>query len=100
MSDTRPHRALRGVPLDVVLDLERAGCPDCAGGGCSRCDYTGFRANQRNFDTGYGWRRLVFWPWHYIQHVRRGRWNGYYSRLFCTWCVDNRMRDWSKEPTR
>jgi len=59
-------------------------------------------------DMGYGRKRLLFWPWHYIQHVRRGVRNGYYRvpygtgasgsawaapRMFCTWCVDDRMRD-------
>lgn len=83
---------MSAVPIGVILDLKRGGCPHCDGGGCRRCDWTGFRADQRTFDTGYGKRRLAFWPWHYVQHVLRGRHNGWYSRLFCTWCVDDRMR--------
>ena len=85
-------------PMDALLDLERSGCPDCDGVGCGRCDYTGFRADQRTFDIGYGWRRLVFWPWHEVQHVRRERHNGWYSRVFCTYCVDDRMRDFYSTP--
>lgn len=82
----------RLLGFDRFLDMERGKCPYCDGAGCARCDYTGFRADQRLFTTGHGWRRLPFWPWHYVQHVRRARLNGWYSRLFCTWCVDDRMR--------
>lgn len=72
-------------------DLFRGMCPDCDGGGCQRCDYTGFRPDQRTFSIGYGWRRRLLWPWHYVQHVQRGRLNGWYSILFCTWCIDDRL---------
>lgn len=56
--------------------------------------------------TGYGKRRLVFWLWHYVQHVFRGIHNGYERvpygtgesgsgwkapRMFCTFCVDDRL---------
>ena len=88
------------LAAEVRRDLERAACPKCTGLGCRTCDYTGFRADQRQYSTGYGWRRLAFWPWHYVQHVRRGLSNGWYSRLFCTWCVDDRLRDfYSEDPT-
>jgi hypothetical protein len=81
-------------PIERKRDLLRGMCPEpgCSGHGCRVCDYTGF-APGREWSTGYGWRRLPFWPWHYIQHIRRGYSNGWYSRLFCTWCVDDRRRD-------
>jgi hypothetical protein len=41
---------------------------------------------------GYGRRRLLFWPWHYVGHVLIGLPNNHRSRVFCTWCVDDRMR--------
>jgi hypothetical protein len=76
-------------------DLLRGMCPEpgCDGWGCRVCDHTGFRGDQRTFSTGYGWRRLAFWPWHYVQHVKRGHLNGWYSRLFCTFCVDDRLAE-------
>lgn len=45
-----------------------------------------------DYHIGRGWRRLVFWPWHYICHVRVGRRNDWRSRVFCTFCVDDRFR--------
>jgi hypothetical protein len=83
-------------------DWLRGACIACEGFGyidyrmCQGCDGTGFRAD-RTYTLGYGWRRLLFWPWHYIQHVRRGLVNSWKSVLFCTWCVDDRMRDFYAE---
>ena len=41
--------------------------------------------------TGYGWRRLLFWPWHLVEHRWRHQPNNWQSRLFCTFCVDDRL---------
>jgi hypothetical protein len=83
-------------------DWLRGACPDCEGWAyidrrrCEACDGTGFRPGPL-YSTGYGWRRLAFWPWHYIQHIRRGRVNSWRSVLFCTWCVDDRLRSFYAE---
>ena len=93
----------RRYPAQTNDDLLRGACPQCEGWGyiewvtCDACDGTGFRPDAASHSTGYGRRRLVFWPWHYVQHVRRGRVNSWRSALFCTFCVDDRMRDFYTE---
>jgi len=97
----------RATPVDNE-DWLRGACPDCEGWAwvppygkyrrrCSTCDGTGFRSD-RTYTTGYGGRRWLFRPWHYVQHVRRGRVNSWRSLLFCTWCVDVRMAEFYAKP--